>query len=222
MNNKWISLCLVLVGLWAMPAAAQDPPGFRLAWYKALDDVTPQAQLWYKVVSSPSPTTIDTPAEADANGTIVMDWRQNIDAILVNRHPAPIFYAVLVSDAANNVKGYPIVVVLPQVALPPNTLAAAVKSPLNGAALLGGTLPVSLVASDEVGVRRVELLANNVMVAAYPGGGMTRSAGNVFNGTYTYSLNTASYKGRFLALEVRAFDADDHVSHAFVVLSIQK
>jgi hypothetical protein len=171
--------------LLATPAGAQDPQGYRLAWYKALDDVTPQAELWYKVVSSPVPATIDTAAEADVNGKIVMDWRQNIDAVLVDRQPAPIFYAVLVSDAANNVKVYPVVVVLPQVPLPANTLAAGIKSPLNGAALLGGTLPVSLVASDEIGVRRVELLANNLMVAAYPGGGMTRSAGNVFNGTYT-------------------------------------
>jgi len=74
--------------------------------------------------------------------------------------------------------------------LPPTV---AITSPTGGTA--AGLVPVDVSASDNVGVARVELYANNALVA------IDTSA------PYGFTVDSSKYAGGQLALEARAFDA---------------
>lgn len=77
-----------------------------LSWSAATDDVTPAAQLQYKVVTAGTTAAIDTVSEADAltGGSIVMDWTANTTTSSVSSLSAGTAYAfaVLVKDADGN------------------------------------------------------------------------------------------------------------------------
>jgi hypothetical protein len=75
-------------------------------WGAATDDVTPQADLEYKLVSAPLDADIDTLAEADAIvGTgIIQDFTPNLTTVQLSGLTSSTSYsfAIVVRDAANN------------------------------------------------------------------------------------------------------------------------
>jgi hypothetical protein len=79
----------------------------RVNWQKATDNVSAQAVLQYKVVRSLS-NNIATAAQAQANGTVVMDW--STDAATANATGlsagTAYWFNVLVRDAPGNTGAY--------------------------------------------------------------------------------------------------------------------
>jgi hypothetical protein len=73
--------------------------------------------------------------------------------------------------------------------VPPNV---SITSPTGGS--VGGLVPVDVTASDDVGVTRAELYANNALVASD------------ITSPYGFSLDTSKYSGT-VTLEARAYDA---------------
>jgi len=79
----------------------------QLIWQKAVDDLTPQEHLEYRVYQS-CENNISTPASADANGAIILDWKQNASAVTATGlTPATTYYFnVIVRDADDNRTAY--------------------------------------------------------------------------------------------------------------------
>jgi hypothetical protein len=80
-----------------------SPISLTLVWSAATDNVTPQADLQYKVLRS-SRENINTLAEAEANGTVLIDFTPNLNSYVVkNLVNAPsYFFTVVAKDDAGN------------------------------------------------------------------------------------------------------------------------
>lgn len=80
---------------------------FSMSWTKATDNISGQADLVYKVVSSTS-DNVDTAENAEANGTVVMDWTANVGCADVTGLELGVVYYVnvLVRDELGNVGAY--------------------------------------------------------------------------------------------------------------------
>jgi hypothetical protein len=79
----------------------------RVSWQKATDNVSAQAVLQYKVVSSLS-NSIATVAQAEANGTVVMDWSTDVATVNVTGLSVGTTYwfNVLARDLPGNTVAY--------------------------------------------------------------------------------------------------------------------
>ncbi len=78
-----------------------------LSWTAATDDITAQASLQYRILSS-SDDNIDTVADAETNGIIVQDWTANLtDNIVTSLTSGTKYYFnVLVKDEVGNKTAY--------------------------------------------------------------------------------------------------------------------
>jgi hypothetical protein len=86
----------------AMVFSAQSGTGFTVTWGAATDEKTAAADLKYKLVTSAS-DNIATAADAEANGTVVLDWTADtLTATLTSLTPSTTYYvAVLVKNEAD-------------------------------------------------------------------------------------------------------------------------
>lgn len=84
--------------------SSKTASAFTVNWEAATDDTTAAADLQYKLVYSTS-NNLTTSADAEANGTIVMDWTANtLTANLTSlTHSTTYYLAVLVKDADANI-----------------------------------------------------------------------------------------------------------------------
>ncbi len=189
-----------------------------LNWTAATDDVTKQPLLLYEVRQS-STCNIDTVANAEANGISVLGYGSGrTTATISGLTPGGTYcFNVIVRDEAGNKSAYQMVkVTMPSV----NELATKIISPLNNATVRSKIM-VSMTAADETGITRVELWVQGLLMAWYPGGGLTRM-GNELTGTYTYQLETFPYNGRVMRLESRVYDADNHIAMAVALVPVTK
>jgi hypothetical protein len=78
-----------------------------LNWTAASDSLTPQEDLYYKVVSSPN-ADIGTVGDAETNGTVAQAWLPNVTSAQVqaSSYSQNTYYAVLVRDEAGNITTY--------------------------------------------------------------------------------------------------------------------
>lgn len=89
-----------------------------------------------------------------------------------------------------------------------------IKAPTEGQALSGKTL-IDVVGSDDLGVALLEVLA--VVAGSAPV--LLRSAPR---STLSFAWNTAPYKGKTVAIEARATDADGLKTSASVTVTVKK
>lgn len=113
-GTKWSSLITVSAADTTAPTpgtgltfSSITSSSITVSWGAATDDVTPQASLQYKLVRS-STNNIDTVANAEANGTTVLDWTTNdlTEAASSLSSSTTYWFNTLVKDAAGNKAAY--------------------------------------------------------------------------------------------------------------------
>jgi hypothetical protein len=79
-----------------------------VSWPPAIDDITPQENLQYKLLNMP-PNSMRMVVNAENNGTLIMDWTVNVKSRQVNGIASINSYnfVVMVKDEAGNKTNYP-------------------------------------------------------------------------------------------------------------------
>ncbi len=217
----FILFALVLV----LPANAAT---VILRWAEAVDcpivptetvQCSPPSMLVYELRQSALPN-IDTLENALQNGTVIMPYAAaSLQSTVFNLVPGTtVFFNVIVKDQNGNRAAYKMTSVTPILA---DTLDVTFTAPTLGSTVRA-KYSIVLAARDETGIVRLELSINDVLMAWYPGGGLTLVTGSETGGTFTYLWQTGPYKNRTAKLSARAIDADGHIATATIPISVIK
>ena len=170
-----------------------------LSWTRASDDITPQAELEYRVYSSSS-DNIATDAAVEPNGAAVSEWQADLNTLDVTGLTAatPYYFNVLVRDAQKNTAAYTMITAIPDGTNP----TVAVSNIQNQGVIHSGFVVGT--ADDNVSVAQVEVSLDG---GSYKNADLTSDGAGSVSWSYQLPTGTDIWKyGSAHILEIRSRD----------------